>query len=192
MTDAELIAKVLEGNEEAKTLFYNKFKSVVYAYVISCQRKGYPILYDDVDDIAQELFMYIYNTLNKFDESKSKIKTWVFMKCHDMLINIINRTTRIKRRVSNFKYTSEFDPRVHSKAVNNVDQIVLNCDRDVVQRALLKLKPNYRNSVYELLKSDFDFYEAGKAQGLGYKGATYRFECAVKQLREVLHDSPTL
>ena len=67
-----LIQSILNGNQAAQKIIYNKYKKTVSDFI----RSKYTHC-GDIDDYISEIMIKVFLNLKKFDETKSKFKTWV-------------------------------------------------------------------------------------------------------------------
>ena len=69
--DAELIQQIAEGDEQAFEKLVKKYQhaafNTIYRYIGN---------YDDVEDVAQEIFIKIWHHAGSF-KGKSKFSTWI-------------------------------------------------------------------------------------------------------------------
>lgn len=72
MKEQQLIKKCQKGDRKAFQSLYESYAPYVYTV---CRR--YNILDDNCADMMQEIFVEIFNSLNRFDESKGTFKTWI-------------------------------------------------------------------------------------------------------------------
>jgi RNA polymerase sigma-70 factor, ECF subfamily len=72
MTDAELIQRVIDHDETAFKLLVEKYQSVVYNACYHLVRQ-----YDDAEDIAQEVFIEVFESITQFRQ-ESKLSTWLY------------------------------------------------------------------------------------------------------------------
>lgn len=77
----ELVAAVLAGDEEASRLFYKQYYravgDVVKKYVYRIQKKTFGLY--EFDDITQEVWLFLWEKLPKYDWTKSNVMTWLYL-----------------------------------------------------------------------------------------------------------------
>lgn len=73
MEDVELIQNILNGNQEAHEILYNKYKLSVELFL----RKKYSNYYV-FEDYVSEILIKVFVGLKSYDETKSKFSSWVF------------------------------------------------------------------------------------------------------------------
>ena len=71
--DIELIQSILDGNQQAQGILYEKYKKSVKNFL-----KNKYSQYADLDDDVSEIMIKVFMNLQNFDNTKSKFRTWVF------------------------------------------------------------------------------------------------------------------
>lgn len=69
----ELIQNILDGNHQAQETLYEKYKKSVENFL----RNKFSI-YNDLEDDVSEIMIKVFMNLEKYDETKSKFRSWVF------------------------------------------------------------------------------------------------------------------
>ena len=80
--DITLIKDILEGDQEAQRIFYDKYRTILSDYIAS----KYPNNYELEDDIS-EILIKIFTNLYKYDEEKAQVKTWAFAIAKNYMID---------------------------------------------------------------------------------------------------------
>ena len=89
LTDEELVAAILGGNEEAFRDLVQRYQSRVVNYLFRILRD-----LEDAHDLAQEVFLRVYRALDRFDP-KYRFSTWLFRVAQNAAIDRI-RKRRLK------------------------------------------------------------------------------------------------
>jgi RNA polymerase sigma factor (sigma-70 family) len=73
LTEEGLVQSVLRGDEDAFSLFYERYRQSIYsaAYRIIQHR-------EDAQDATQEIAFKLYRSLHRWDVQKSKLSTWIY------------------------------------------------------------------------------------------------------------------
>lgn len=79
----EIIQKIIEGNENAFKLLVDQYQNMVVNICNSFLHN-----YDDSMDVAQEVFIKVYQNINKFRRDSS-IKTWLYRIAVNKSLNFI-------------------------------------------------------------------------------------------------------
>jgi len=111
-TDAELLAGYAAGEEAAFREIVNRYKNGLYAFL-----KNFVHRQDIVDDIFQETFLQLFNSLENFDPSRP-LRPWLFT----IAANKAKDALRHLSRTSNITIGSISDSQEMSfeEAINNL------------------------------------------------------------------------
>ena len=71
--DTVLIQNILEGNQEAEEILYEKYKKIITDFL----GKKYSLFHDIEDDVA-EILIKIFMNISTYDKTKSRFKSWAF------------------------------------------------------------------------------------------------------------------
>ncbi len=72
MTEQELVAKLLKGDEEAFKTVVDTYKNMVYNTVL-----GFLQNTDDAEDVTQDVFIKVYANIASF-KHQAKLSTWIY------------------------------------------------------------------------------------------------------------------
>src|SRR5258706_13453940 len=84
-TDEELVASVLRGDRERYGDLVDRYQGRLVNYLFRLLRNA-----DDAHDLAQEVFVKVYQVLDRFDPSY-KFSTWLFRVAQNAAIDQIRR-----------------------------------------------------------------------------------------------------
>ncbi len=140
-TDAEIIARVLNGDKQSYALLVEEYKGPVFnlAYRMTGSR-------EDADDLTQETFIRAYQNLHRFDQSK-KFFTWIYTIGINLIRNHLKKSVRnvshLEGAGSHLKYPSQECERREGNALSEdrmtrLEQIIMNLPVDSREAILLK------------------------------------------------------
>jgi RNA polymerase sigma-70 factor (ECF subfamily) len=90
--DSELIAEFLNGSHAAFNLIVRKYQERIYRMV-----RKMVLNHDDADDITQEVFIKIYNSVKDF-RGESQFFTYIYRIAVNFSLNHLNRHNKIRSR----------------------------------------------------------------------------------------------
>jgi RNA polymerase sigma-70 factor (ECF subfamily) len=91
LTELELIAGLLERNENAFKTVVDTYKNMVYNTVLGfVQNTG------DAEDVTQEVFIKVYENISGFKQ-QAKLSTWIYRICVTQAMDFIRYRNRKKR-----------------------------------------------------------------------------------------------
>ncbi len=99
MTDKELIENIITTNSHrAFGVLVDKYQELV---VKTC--KGFVSSYADAEDLAQEVFIEVYESLQEF-RSEAKLSTWIYRIAVNKSLNFVRKQKRqtFVRSIENF------------------------------------------------------------------------------------------
>ncbi len=85
MTDEELVRTVLAGDRERFAELVERYQARLVNYLVRLMRNS-----DDAHDLAQEVFVRVYQALDRFDPSY-RFSTWLFRVAQNAAIDQIRR-----------------------------------------------------------------------------------------------------
>lgn len=185
--DKDIIEEYCSGNsEKAATSFVRKYQKFVYATALR-----YVQVYDDVDDITQEVFIKALRSLNKF-RGDSSLKTWLYIITSNLCRNYLR-----KKKVASFFSLSSDDDRNYfynlpSKEANP-EQTFQNNEFELnFLKFVAKLPPKQRE-VFSLRYFDnLSYDEISKMLGTTVGGLKANYFQAVRKIAHKFknqHDS---
>lgn len=72
VSDAEIIARIYSGDEDAMALLYDRYSNVVYAVALRVLSDG-----SAAEDILQDVFMQLWRNPQAFNASRGSLATWL-------------------------------------------------------------------------------------------------------------------
>jgi RNA polymerase sigma-70 factor (ECF subfamily) len=141
LTDNELITGIKNGDQLAFKLLVEKYQQSIIRTCLGLLQD-----YDDAQDIAQEVFVEVFQSIQKF-RSDSSIATWLYRIAVNKSINLLKKNRR-KRWVMNFesfisgKQLSETLPAGKQSIPEN--QMILAEELRLLRDAISNLPDNQR------------------------------------------------
>jgi RNA polymerase sigma-70 factor, ECF subfamily len=181
--DFSLIKAIQAGDHQA-------FESLVHRY----QRQVANLIYvtmgsrDDVDDIAQEVFIRVYRSLPRFKFNASFF-SWIYRITMNLCIDEIRK--RKIRKVFSLDFLTED---VLEKSRSNKDHImpsdsILNAERSqIIQSALQRLKPEHREILVMREYRDLGYSEIAEVLNISLEAVKSRIFRARSELKNLLSD----
>lgn len=175
MTDAELVAKVLEGRAEA-------FATLVGRYHGGCARLAYRLLGNrqDAEDALQDSLLRAYRGLGRYRD-RELFRAWLYR-------ILVNRCRTIggsrARRDRRFIHDPEADRFTDGDASAERAEI-----RDAFQAALGSIEPKLREAFLLKHGEGLDYEEIAAITGVGVSALKMRVKRACEALRPRLEES---
>lgn len=181
MTDKELIDDILDHNSQ------RAFEELVGRYqelvVKTC--KGFVNSYADAEDIAQEVFIEVYESLQGF-RSEAKLSTWIYRIAVNKSLNFVRKNKREKlfRSIETFftSNNSEDEPmQIEDRSNNKADS---NIERSENKRLL-------KESINRLPENQRIAFILSKYQELSYKEIAAVMEVSLSSVESLLFRAKT-
>jgi RNA polymerase sigma-70 factor (ECF subfamily) len=181
--DFTLIRSIQAGDHQA-------FESLVRRY----QRQVANLIYltmgnrDDVDDIAQEVFIRVYRSLPKFKFDASFF-SWLYRITRNLCIDEIRK--RKIRRVLSLDYLTEDTLEKNRKSKDYTmasDSVLTEEKQQVIESALQRLKPEHREVLVLREYQDLSYDEIAETLGLRLEAVKSRIFRARMELKNLLSD----
>ena len=179
MTDQALITQFQNGDhkEAAFTQLLKSHQAQVYYQI-----KKMVFEHADADDIAQAVWIKVWNKLDGFKQ-ESAFSTWLFRIAYNETLNFIAQQKRLKAHTSQ----KELDPALahpssHDAPKETAIQIKL-------ERAIAELPEKQRFVFMLRYYEDFDYEKIASITGTTVGGAKANYHQAVKKMTTLLQTS---
>ncbi|GGR59617.1 RNA polymerase sigma factor [Deinococcus seoulensis] len=174
----ELLARLTAGEEAAWFEFVQEYEGRMYGYLYRLEGNS-----EDALDLTQEVFYRAWRSIRTFRPGE-RVLPWLYQVARNTQIESHRRkqlqrfSLEQAREDVGFEVTSE--KRSPVQAAESADA------QDRVQRALLRLPPEYREAVVLRFVEDLSYDEIAQVQGVALGTAKSRVFRAKEQLAELL------
>lgn len=183
MNDRELILKIVAGQDDLFKLLVSKYKNKVISIICSfCGNNC------DYEDIAQNVFIKIFSSLNKF-RFESAFSTWVYK------ITINESITFSKKRKNftvslNEKIGKDEEQEIIDLLPDSNDgteeQLLKKETQSLIQKAMLNLQDNYRTIIVLKDVEDLSYDEIALTMDISLDKVKVWLFRARQQLRAII------
>jgi RNA polymerase sigma-70 factor (ECF subfamily) len=139
-TDAELIARVAQGDSRALEELYNRYSQSVFSMSYSLLRD-----YSAAEDVTQEVFVSLWTRASKFDPERGVFRHWFLHMAHNRVIDELRRRKRASQYSSD-KVPEDAELALESPA-NTADQAITSVLFGEAAEALKSLPDEQRTAV---------------------------------------------
>jgi RNA polymerase sigma-70 factor (ECF subfamily) len=183
ISDQELIAKYLNGNEKSLEKLIFRHKRKVFAYIMM-------VVKDDqvADDIFQDTFIKVINTIRSGSyKEEGKFIQWVMRIAHNLIIDHFRRAKRLPVVNNSNEDFDIFDMvRITDQSIE--DQIITDQIHEDV-RSLIELLPSEQKEVLVMRHYDnMSFKEIADATNVSINTALGRMRYALINLRKIVKE----
>jgi RNA polymerase sigma factor (sigma-70 family) len=183
ISDQELIAKYLNGNEKSLEKLIFRHKRKVFAYIMM-------VVKDDqvADDIFQDTFIKVINTIRSGSyKEEGKFIQWVMRIAHNLIIDHFRRAKRLPVVNNSNEDFDIFDMvRITDQSIE--EQIITDQIHEDV-RSLIELLPSEQKEVLVMRHyDDMSFKEIADATNVSINTALGRMRYALINLRKIVKE----
>jgi RNA polymerase sigma-70 factor (ECF subfamily) len=171
-SDAQLIAKTLDGSEKAFRVLVERHHALAYSVV-----RGVLGDRDDVDDVVQEVMIKMYRGLPSF-RGDSRLETWLYRVARNEAVNAVRRVRPATQPVEDVVLESPAATR--PDAMHDRDR-----RRSDLEDCLAELDDNYRTVLELRYLGEKSYAEISEAMSLPMgtvKSYIYRAKAELKRI----------
>ena len=184
ISDQELIARYLNGNEKSLEKLIFRHKRKVYAYIMM-------VVKDDqvADDIFQDAFIKVINTIRSGSyKEEGKFIQWVMRIAHNLIIDHFRRAKRLPL-VNNSNDDYDIFDMVRITDPSIEEQIIMEQIHEDV-RSLIEFLPAEQKEVLMMRHYDnMSFKEIADATDVSINTALGRMRYALINLRKIVKEN---
>ena len=179
MTDQALIIQFQNGEskEAAFTQLLKSHQAQVYYQI-----KKMVLEHADADDIAQAVWIKVWNKLDGFKQ-ESAFSTWLFRIAYNEALNFIAQ----KKRMTSKQTQRALDPSIEQPASH--DGLKETAIQIKLERAIAELPEKQRFVFMLRYYEDFDYEKIASITGTTVGGAKANYHQAVKKMTELLQQA---
>jgi RNA polymerase sigma-70 factor (ECF subfamily) len=174
MTEAEIIQKLQQGNEQAFKQLVEKYQKLV---VNTCF--GMVHNTEDAEDIAQDVFIEVFRSIQNF-RADSKISTWLYRIAVNRSLNFIRDNKRKKWFLSIEEFvkgkTTQINEIQNSKNETPLSELENNQRARILHDAIDSLPENQKTA-----------FTLNKYEDLSYKEISEVMNLSVSSVESLIH-----
>ena len=179
MTDQALIIQFQNGEakEDAFTQLLKRHRGTVFFQI-----KKMVLEHADADDIAQAVWIKVWNKLDGFKQ-ESAFSTWLFRVAYNETLNFIAQKKRLKTHTTQNELDHNLE---HPSSQNALKETTIQIK---LERAIAEL-PEKQRFVFMLRYYEaFDYEKIASITGTTVGGAKANYHQAVKKMTELLQQA---
>jgi len=182
VNEDELIKNIKNGDKNAFRDFVDTYKKFVLNVCFKFLNNE-----DDANDVAQEVFIEAYKTINKF-RGDSKISTWLYRISTNRSLNFL-RDNKKYTTLESYSKDQNYILNVSSDSIPDPEQNTLNLEKAyILDKAINSLPDNQKAAFILNKKDDLSCLEVSKILGLSVKAVESLIVRAKKNLQKLLTD----
>jgi len=171
--EAEIVARILQGDRQAYALLVEEYKSQIYnlAYRMTGNL-------EDADDLTQDTFIRAYQYLWRYDQRK-KFFTWLYT----LALNLIRNHLRKKKK---YNKSSEEVSALSLTDKNPSPEEKLIEDQEI-SSYLLRLEDDLRALLIMKYQQELSFEEIAEITGKSLSAVKMRIYRGLEKLKELMN-----
>jgi len=175
--DQKILDHILDKDwEQAFKLLVKDYHQRVY-----WQIRRMVLIHEDADDIAQNVFIKIYQNLNSF-KNESKLSTWIFRITYNETINFIHKNAK-EQNVSFEDYSMNIADDLSTDEYFTGDEIELK-----LQKAIASLPEKQRVVFMMKYYDEMKYEQISEISGTSVGALKASYHHAVTKIKEFLED----
>ncbi|MGV0966680.1 RNA polymerase sigma factor [Empedobacter sp.] len=175
--DQKILDHILNKDwEQAFKLLVKDYHQRVY-----WQIRRMVLIHEDADDIAQNVFIKIYQNLNSF-KNESKLSTWIFRITYNETINFIHKNAK-EQNVSFEDYSMNIADDLSTDEYYTGDEIELK-----LQKAIASLPEKQRVVFMMKYYDEMKYEQISEISGTSVGALKASYHHAVTKIKEFLED----
>ena len=175
--DQKILDHILNKDwEQAFKLLVKDYHQRVY-----WQIRRMLLIHEDADDIAQNVFIKIYQNLNSF-KNESKLSTWIFRITYNETINFIHKNAK-EQNVSFEDYSMNIADDLSTDEYYTGDEIELK-----LQKAIASLPEKQRVVFMMKYYDEMKYEQISEILGTSVGALKASYHHAVTKIKEFLED----
>ena len=180
--DADLVVRALSGREDGFEELVRRYQRPIVAYVYRMVGD-----YDTALDLAQEVFIKVYNSLGRY-RPEFKFSTWIYRIAHNASIDHLRRAgnSRMEEMEVTGESGSTFEKPIASKSLTPEQETERGERRAEIEEVVRQLAPAYRELIVLRHSHDLSYDEIAEVTGLPLGTVKNRIFRAREAMRELL------
>ncbi len=147
-TDKILVKQILNGKTELFTELVNRYYSKITSFIMKMNVNG-----EDAKDLAQDVFIKVYNNLYKYDD-RWQFSTWIF--------KIAINTLRDSKKRKQIKSEELDDYSLESKTFLPEEQLENLYQKELLRKMLKSLDEDVKAMIILRFYNELSFKEIGE------------------------------
>ncbi|MCR9066789.1 MAG: sigma-70 family RNA polymerase sigma factor [Cytophagales bacterium] len=177
MEESQLLALLKDKDERGFDILYQNYSNVLYGVIIRILKDE-----DEAKDMLQEVFVRIWNRIDKYDRSKGRLYTWMINLTRNFVIDRLRSADYKNHQKNNFVRDDNviiIDSKYSSS--QNIDVIGL-------QGMVTKLNEDHRKLIQKIYFEGFTQADLAEELGIPLGTLKTRIRAAIKSLRKQFVD----
>ena len=156
ISDQHYIDKILQGETNAFAVLVDRYKDMIFTLALKMVRNR-----EEAEEVAQDTFIKIYNSLNKF-KGDSKFSTWIYKIAYNTCLDRLKKNKKEDNNISIDEFSAHL-----IKTMDNALSALEDKERKQTIQNCLNLLPSDENFLLTLFYfEDQSLEEIGKIMNI--------------------------
>ncbi|SHL66999.1 RNA polymerase sigma factor [Flavobacterium xanthum] len=176
LEDQHYINLIIQGDHNAFAVLVNRYKNMIFSLALQMVKNR-----EEAEDVSQETFLKIYNSLSKF-KGDSKFSTWSYKIAYHTCLDHLKKNKKEENNIS----IEEFSVQL-TKTMDNALSALEDKERQQTIQNCLNLLPNDENFLLTLFYFDEkNLQEIGKIMNISANNAKVKLFRSRQKLAVIL------
>jgi RNA polymerase sigma-70 factor (ECF subfamily) len=158
--DSELLRRCLAGDDSAWEALLRVYTRKIYNFCYRFTGRS-----DEAEDLAQEVFIKVFQTLRSYDAAQGSFSTWLHRVARNHLVDHYRRTKK-DRVTSSIDEDATLLEDTPSHEIGPTGHVEARERKELLQRGLDQLSPDLREAVVLRDLHDLDYMEVAQVLGV--------------------------
>lgn len=154
----DIIRNIKAGNTEAWNMLIERYSKKVYNLALNFAGNR-----DDASDITQDIFIKVYNNIDKFQEDGS-FNAWILKLSKNYCIDYWRKSKNYRQKLELDE--SLYVESVHDEVYSPEDTLIKKNDVNFLRKKLQELSPDLRSLIIMRDIEDFSYQEISENLGI--------------------------
>ncbi len=105
LNEKHIIDRLRKKDQKAFELLYDKYSPGLYGVIVRIVNRK-----ELADEVLQEVFLKLWKNIDKYDDSKSKLFTWLYQIARNTSLNALDKKSEKANRMMNYDGEYAIDP----------------------------------------------------------------------------------
>jgi RNA polymerase sigma-70 factor (ECF subfamily) len=147
----EIVRNLKLGNTEAWNMLVDRYSKKIYNLALNFAGNR-----DDASDITQDIFLKVYNNINKFEEEKN-FNSWILKLSKNYCIDYWRKHKGSKQKLELDE--NLYNAAIHADALTPEDSMIKKNEIMYLRRKLQELPPDLRSLIIMRDIQDYSYQE---------------------------------
>ncbi|NPA45889.1 MAG: sigma-70 family RNA polymerase sigma factor [Chlorobi bacterium] len=179
LSDAELVRKYVNGDEQSLEILINRYRHKLFGYIMNKVKDKFL-----AEDLFQDVFIKVIHTLKEGQyNEEGRFGSWLMRIAHNMIVDHFRKLKRNKTQYDTEDF-SMFD--IIPAGITAEDDMILSQTVDKIRRLIRELPEEQRQVLEMRIYDNIPFKDIAEMQEISINTALGRMRYALINLRKMM------